>query len=134
MVIPSLEIKQLILDWYCQISSGEMVAAAKQILSEDPTFLALGTSITEWICGREELIRAYSEVAALGNPEIHIQQLEAYQEGSVGWAVDTVILRRPGKHEIPMRHTFVFHQENGEWKVIHAHYSFPFPVQGSSAG
>lgn len=127
MVIQSPEIKQLILNWYKRIESGEMVEAAEHILSQEHGFLALVPDATEWFTGRAELIKAYVETAKLGKPEINVKQIEAYQEGSVGWAVDTVMFRRPGKSKIPMRHTFVLHQENGEWKVVHAHYSFSVP-------
>jgi ketosteroid isomerase-like protein len=107
-----------------------MVAAAEYILSFEQGFLAIGTDANEWFGAREDLIRAYSETAKLGQPKINVQRIEAYQEGPVGWAVDTVMLSRLGKSEIPMRHTFIFHQEGGEWKVIHAHYSFPMPDEG----
>lgn len=125
MISPSPEIKQLILDWYERISSGEMVAAAEYILSQEKDFLALGTDATNGFWDRTDLICAYRETAKLGKPEINVKQIEAFREGSVGWALDTVMVRRPGMNEIPMRHTFVLHQEDGEWKVIHAHYSFP---------
>jgi ketosteroid isomerase-like protein len=127
MVSPSPEIRQLILDWFERISSGEMVAAAEYILSQEQSFLALGIDATERFWDRTELIGAYRETAKLGKPEINVKQIEAFQEGTVGWALDTVMLRRPGQSEIPMRHTFVLHQEDDGWKVIHAHYSFPIP-------
>lgn len=127
MVIQSPEIEQLILDWYHRIVSGEIVAAAESILSHQSGFLALGTAASEWFSDRADLVKAYAETARLGPPKIEVRQIEAYREGTVGWAVDTVMLKRPGKSEIPMRHTFVLHQEGGEWKVVHAHYSFPAP-------
>lgn len=130
MVVPSPEVKKLILDWYNQIASGEMAVAAEYFLSQDQSFLAVGTDVTEWYKDRDELIKAYGKAATLGKPEINVKQIEAYREGSVGWVVDTVILKRPGKSEIPMRHTFILHQENSEWKVVHAHYSFPAPDEG----
>ena len=112
-----------------------MVGAAEYILSHEKGFLAIGTDTAEWFCDRADLIRAYGETAKLGRPEINVRRIEAYQEGSVGWAVDMVIFRRPGKSEIPMRHTFVLHREGCEWKVIHAHYSFPIPDESTvSAG
>ncbi len=127
MVTPSPEITDLILEWYRRITAGEMVAAAEQILSREQGFLAIRTDATEWFGDAADLIRAYGEAANLGRPEIDVRRVEAYREGPVGWAVDTVLLRRPGKSEVPMRHTFVLHQEGGEWNVIHAHYSFPLP-------
>lgn len=132
MITSSPEIKQFILDWYRRIESGEMVAAAEQVLSKEPAFLALGTDTTEWFDVRTDLIEAYKQTEKLGKPVIDVRRLVAYCEGSVGWAVDTVLFTRPGKRQIEMRHTFVLHLENGEWKVIHAHYSFPTPDDGQS--
>jgi ketosteroid isomerase-like protein len=110
-----------------------MVTAAKHILSREQGFLALGIDATEWFRSRAELIKTYGETARLREPEINVKQIEAYREGSVGWAVDTVMFRRPGMSEITMRHNFILHQENGEWKVVHAHYSFPVHDEGSLA-
>ena len=132
MVTQSHEIKELILEWSERIASGEMVTAAEYILSCEQGFLAIGTGATEWFWDRADLIRSYGETAKLGRPEINVQRIEAYREGPVGWAVDTVILRRPGLSEISMRHTFVLHQEGSEWKVIHAHYSFPVPDESTA--
>ena len=131
MVTQSSEIRKLILKWYERIASGEMVASAEYILSHEQGFLAIGTDATEWFLDRAGLIKVYRETAKLGRPEIKVQWIEAYQEGSVGWAVDMVMVRRPGKNEIPMRHSFVLHQEGNEWKVIHAHYSFPVPGEST---
>ena len=51
-------------------------------------------------------------------------QLQAYREGSVGWAVDRdALFRLPDGTEMPFRNTLVYVQEDGEWKFIHAHTS-----------
>ena len=63
-------------------------------------------------------------MATAGAPEIAVSRMEAYCEGAVGWVADVVVMKRPGGNEVPMRHTFVLHKEDGEWKVVHAHYSF----------
>jgi ketosteroid isomerase-like protein len=126
------EIKALILEWYRRLASGEMVAAAEDVLSREQGFVAIGTDPAEWFGDRADLIGAYSETAKPGPPEIIVRQIEAYREGTVGLAADTVILKRPGKSKIPMRHTFVLHQEGGEWQVVHAHCSFPVPEESTA--
>jgi hypothetical protein len=51
-------------------------------------------------------------------------QLQAYREGSVGWSVDRdALFRLPDGTEVPFRNTYVFVQEDGEWKLIHGHTS-----------
>ncbi len=123
----SPEIKTLILDWYRRIEAGEMVEAAKEMLSVEQGFLAIGTDPEEWMDNRQALIQAYTETAQLGPPEIDVRSIEAYREGSVAWATDVVVMRRPNGLPKIMRHTFVLHQEGGQWKVVHAHYSFGNP-------
>lgn len=108
------------------------MAAAEFILSCEQGLLAIRTDATEECWDRTELINAYAETAKLGRPEINVVRIEAYQEGTVGWAVDTIIFRRPGKKQISMRHTFILHQERSEWKVIHAHYSYPAPDESTT--
>lgn len=132
MVTPSAEIKEVILEWYRSIESGEMIASAEEILSRERGFLAIGTAASEWFTDRADLIRAYAETAKLGRPVIDVPRIEAFCEGQVGWAVDNVMLRRPGKPVIPMRHTFVLHKEGTEWKVVHAHYSISVPDESEA--
>lgn len=124
LMITSPEIAALILEWYRRIASGDAVRAAQDVLSAEQGFLAIGTDPGEWIEGREAMIRAYNEMARAGPPEIAVSRIEAYSEGAVGWVADVVVMRRPGGHQVPMRHTFVLHKEDGEWKAVHAHYSF----------
>ncbi len=131
MLQETSEIKMLILEWYRRIAAGDMVAAAETMLSGEQGFLAIGTDTEEWMEDRESLIRAYAETARSGPPEIDIRCIEAFQEGSVGWAVDKVVFKRPNGVEKTMRHTFVLHQEGGQWKVIHAHYSFGIPEESA---
>lgn len=59
--------------------------------------------------------------------EIKVIDLKAYCEGTVGWVADRVVLTRPNKIEVPIWHTFVFHKENGEWKIVLAHFSTEVP-------
>jgi ketosteroid isomerase-like protein len=123
----SPEIESLIREWYRRIAAGEMVAAAEDYLSVEQGFVAIGTDASEWMDDRENLIGAYRETARLGPPEINVQRIETFSEGTIAWAVDVVEFKRPNGIENEMRHTFVLHQENGQWKVVHAHYSFGLP-------
>lgn len=123
----SPEIESLIRDWYRRIAAGEMVAAAERMLSGRPGFVAIGTDAVKRMEDRAGLIQAYRDTAKLGPPEISVCCIEAYKEGSVAWAADMIVLRRPHGLEKVMRHTFVLHQEDGQWKVVHAHYSFGMP-------
>ena len=48
---------------------------------------------------------------------------KAYSEGTIGWASDSPTLTITDGTEIPLRQTFVFRQEGGEWKLIQSHAS-----------
>ncbi len=133
MMTQSPEIQALILDWYQRIAAGDMVAAAEEMLSAGQGFVAIGTDPGEWMKDRQALIQAYAEAAGLGLPEINVQCIEAFREGSVAWAADRVVMKRPNGVPKIMRHTFVLHLEGGQWKVVHAHYSFGISEESAAA-
>jgi hypothetical protein len=59
--------------------------------------------------------------------EIAVRNLQAYSEGSVGWTMDRVTVRLSNGAELPVRHTRIFHKENGAWKMVHLHVSIAVP-------
>ncbi len=127
------EIQALILDWYRRIEAGEMMTSAEAMLTAERAFVAIGTDPEEWIDDRQALMQAYAAAAQLGPPEIDVRRFEAYREGSVAWAMDIVAMKRPNGIEKLMRHTFVLHEEGGQWKVVHAHYSFGIFEESAAA-
>ncbi len=131
-MIRSSEIETLILEWYQRIQAGDMVAAAESMLSNEQGFVAIGTDLTEWWEDRKDLIQAYTLTSRLGPPKIDVQCIEAFQEGNVAWVADIVVFKRPNGATKTMRHTFVLHQEDSHWKVIHAHYSFGIPEENAT--
>jgi len=122
-MVPSTELQDLILQWYDSISSGDMLGLAERLFSHQDGLLTIGSDPTEWWEGFEPIIRAYRATASTGGLEIKVDDLQAYSEGTVGWAADRVVLKMHNGVQAPLRHTFVLHQENGEWKIVHAHYS-----------
>lgn len=102
---------------------SRMLGPAERLFSYQEVLLAIGTDPTEWWEGFESIIRAYRATASMGGLEIKVDDLQAYSEGTVGWAADRVVLEMPNGVHVPLRHTFVLHQENGKWKIVHAHYS-----------
>ncbi len=75
--------------------------------------------------------RAKQEKADIENIKrkitIKVKDLKAFCEGTVGWVMDRTLYIFPNGAEVPIRHTYVFHQENGEWKAVHVHYSIGVP-------
>ena len=49
--------------------------------------------------------------------------IQAYEEGSVGWIADRGAFILPDGSEAPFRLTAVFHKQDGEWRMIQSHAS-----------
>jgi hypothetical protein len=45
----------------------------------------------------------------------------------MGWAADRRTMRLAGGKEITIRETFLFHQEDGDWKLVQCHASVAVP-------
>jgi hypothetical protein len=56
-----------------------------------------------------------------------VEFLKAYQERVFGWVIDRVIAKLPDTIEIPVRHTYVFLEEDAAWKIVHTHISVAVP-------
>jgi len=133
-MIQSTELKNLILGWYESINSGDMLEPVERLFSRQQGFLAIGSAPDEWYESFESIFHAYQAVAPKGPLEVKVGDLKAYSEGTFGWTVDRVALKLSNGSEIPFRHTFVFHKENGEWKIVHAHYSVSVSNEEIGAG
>jgi hypothetical protein len=51
------------------------------------------------------------------------EDIDAWQEGDVGWVAVQGAIRVPGQLDTPLRFTAVYHKDGGEWKVVQAHAS-----------
>ncbi len=122
-MIQSSELINLIIQFYAAISSGEPSVPAQDLLSQENGFLALGSGPGEWWRDADVIIQGYQRRVATGGSEVRVSNIEAYQEGSVGWVVDRVTLKTHDGDHFPVRHTYILHQVEGKWKIIHAHYS-----------
>lgn len=124
---PSPELIKLDLRLYEKEASGEILAFAKSSISQYDGVLFIGTAPDEWYEDYESILGLYQVSSSAGNFEIKVEKVKAYEEGSVGWAVDRLKVRLPNGTEIPFRHTVVFHKESGEWKIVHTHISIGVP-------
>jgi hypothetical protein len=117
------ELKTLILQWYRSKTVGEVLDLIEHLFSHQEGFMAIGTDPTEWWQNSQEIINGYRAMAKDDIVDIKVGDLIAYSEGTVGWVADRVVYTIPNGIKIPMRHTFVLHKENDEWKIVHVHYS-----------
>ena len=120
------ELRDLTLRIYEATSTGDLSFVEHQVSRQEGAVF-VGTDPNEWWEGFEafvEAMRVQAEAMGGGGLQIVAGQLQAYSEGSVGWAIDRdALFRLPDGTEIPFRNTCVFVQEDGEWKLIHGHSS-----------
>jgi hypothetical protein len=125
-MIESPEIKNIILQLYEKEGSGGVLEFAERFYSRQEGLLFIGTDPEEWYMDHELIISLYKESADAGL-EIKMSDLLAYSEGTVGWAADCVKVNLPNGNEVLVRHTYILHKENNEWKIVHTHISVVVP-------
>jgi ketosteroid isomerase-like protein len=119
----SIELRDLVLQYYKALSS-EDISFIENLFSQHAEVLAIGSDPNEWWAGYKTIISVFkSQLGEIGGPKFVGVNTKAYNEGTVGWAASQVIIKMPDKQEIPFRMTFVFHQENGRWKILQVHAS-----------
>jgi ketosteroid isomerase-like protein len=119
------ELRDLTLRFYEAATTGDLSFFDRHV-SRQEGVVFVGTDSNEWWEGfgaLREAIRA--QVEAMGcEMQIVAGGLQAYREGSIGWAIDRdASFRLADGTEIPFRNTVVFRREDGEWKLVHGHSS-----------
>src|SRR5581483_9251230 len=83
--------------------------------------LVVGSDDEEWWHRKDEAVWRRQLEEAGGFP-FGWDEIEAWEEASVGWAAARLRLALPeGTH--PLRATWVLHLEQGEWKIVQLHLS-----------
>lgn len=121
---PCDELKNLVLLHYRKFDSGRQAETIEEIYSLQEGVVIIGNDPNEWFDDRESIL-AFMQAGGSSKMEITVQNLKAYSEGSVGWTVDRVTVKLPNGIDLPVRHTRIFHKENGTWKMVHLHASIP---------
>jgi len=125
---PSEEIRRVVDRWCLAISERDLDAVMGR-LSENPGALIIGTDPAEWWHGKEAGAIWRRQLEELGDPtntwEV-IEETEAWEEGTVGWAGLTLRITSV-ERSVDARLTCVFHLERGEWKMVQVHWSIPKP-------
>ena len=120
---PSEEIRRVIHRWMIAISEGDADAVLGR-LSEHPGTLTIGTDPAEWWYGQEARAIWGRQIEELGTFSFTWDEIEAWEEGTVGWASAKETINMPEK-SFEARATYVLHLEQGEWKVVQIHWSLP---------
>jgi hypothetical protein len=107
--------------------SREEASLIERHTSRQEEVRLIGTDPDEWFQGEQvaEVLRREAE-----DPSFKVSsldELDVFVEGSVGWASGRPTWILEDGREVPSRWTAVFHQEDGEWKVVQAHTSVGVP-------
>jgi ketosteroid isomerase-like protein len=130
----SEEIRRIVHRWTKSIAEGDAASVLERLSEHDGT-LIIGTDLAEWWHGQEAHAVWRQQIEELGTFPVTAVEIEAWEEGSVGWASVKETIAWEGE-ELEARGTYVLHLERGEWKVVQVHWSFPkanVEAPGSSA-
>lgn len=83
----------------------------------------LSAARREWFAGQEAARGAYGLEGFLIDPG----HTDAWENGDTGWAVARPEFSIQGGPTFRLRFTAVFVREDGLWKLIHLHASYPVP-------
>ncbi len=122
-VEPSEEIRRVIERWTRAIADGDADSVLGRLSNEGGT-LVIGTDPAEWWRGAEAHAVWSRQIQEIGQFPIVITDVDAWEEGSVGWAGVKEVVSL-GTRTVESRATYVLHLERGEWKVVQVHWSFP---------
>jgi class 3 adenylate cyclase len=119
----SEEIRRIVERWMRAISERDSESSLGRV-SEHPGTLMIGTDPEEWFHGSDVVAIWARQLEELDSFTVVGTEVEAWEEGTVGWAS---VKERIGwdDEETEARATYVFHLEQGEWKVVQIHWSLP---------
>jgi hypothetical protein len=123
---PCDELKNIVLQHYGKFESSGQAETIQGTYSLQDGVVIIGNDPGEWVEDREGL-NTWIQAGGAVKAEIAVQDIRAMSEGSVGWTMDRVSVKLPNGVEVPIRHTRIFHKENGAWKMVHLHVSIPVP-------
>ena len=121
---PCDELKNLVLQHYGKFTASGLTEPIRETYSLQKGVTIIAADSKEWFDNRNAILRFIEEGSA-SKWEIGVQNLAVYCEGSVGWTADQVKVQLPDGAALTVRHTRIFHKEDGGWKLVHLHVSIP---------
>ncbi len=118
---PAPELEQVVLRFYEALSrrDGDL---AEKLTSREAGAVFMGTDPDECLEDTASL-RQLVQVQARAGVTVAPDEVRAYREGSVGWIADRGAFRLADGTEVPFRLPAVFHEEDGDWKLVQEHAS-----------
>ncbi len=120
----SPELEQLVVAWFEGASRGEASLVEVHVSPGDGTRL-IGSDPDEVFRGGirvAEFLRGEVESAG-GKATFAPANVEAFSEGTVGWATTSVTITMPDGRYVSPRWSAVFCVEDGVWKFVQTHAS-----------
>ncbi len=118
----SPDVADALATFFAKNVSGDL-ATYDEVVSSEGAVLAIGSTAREWFAGQEAVRGAYGLEGFL----IELGEVDAWENGETGWAVAKPVFSVPGGPSLRLRFTAVFVREDGRWKLIHLHGSYPVP-------
>jgi SnoaL-like domain len=123
---PCDELKNIVLHHYGKFDSGGQAETIKETYSLEEGVVIIGNDPNEWFDDHDSIL-AFMNAGGSIKADITVHNLKALSEGSVGWTMDRITVKLHDGVEVPVRHTRVFHKEDGVWKMVHLHASIAVP-------
>ena len=124
----SPELEQLVAAWFAGASAGDPALVDAHVSEGDGTRL-IGSDPGEVFKGGAAVaafVRGEVEGAG-GNVRFEPTDIEAFAEGTVGWATTNLRITLPDGGQVSPRWSSVFHLEDDVWKFVHTHASIGVP-------
>ncbi|HSM01396.1 MAG TPA: adenylate/guanylate cyclase domain-containing protein [Acidimicrobiia bacterium] len=123
---PSEELKSVVTRWVDAMNERDFATAANLFLRTD-AFRYVGSDAHEWWSGPNPIDSYERRQSEMPGYVIHVEELEAYEMDSVGWAALLTTTTFEGLSERCLRWTFVFVLDSGIWRIVQIHDSFTVP-------
>jgi SnoaL-like protein len=122
----SPEVAGAIARFYERFSAADPASFA-QIISDCDGVSVVGSAPGEGHNDRATWLRAYTLGIAGSGVTLQGSAPRGWSEGTVGWGRDTPAFVLPDGRRLPTRLTAVLRQEDGDWKIVHLHFSVGVP-------
>jgi ketosteroid isomerase-like protein len=117
---------------FCRQFSTADVEGFEASIARDADAFVIGTQ--RWTSGRDEWLGNFRFLVENGivrpdgsGARVEPSALRAWADGSLGWAVGWTTFVFAPKERLPSRFTAVLRDEDGDWRLVHAHFSVAVP-------
>ena len=119
---PCDELEDIVLLHYGKFDAGEQAISIENLYSLMDGVVIIDNDPNEWFDDHDSLL-AWIKAGGSVTAETTVDNLKAYSEGTEGWTMDRIMVKFLNGIETPVRHTRIFHKEDGVWKMVHLYVS-----------